>query len=118
MDQIYTTQLAATVASSAALSEAVEISGQVMGGIITPAALEATTVIGFKVSEARNGTFVPLRNVDNGLVQVTVTLDAAAGYPLLDELRAWPAFKVWTCTTAGVDVTQTAARAFKFVAKG
>lgn len=118
MDQIETTQLAATVDASAAISDVIETPHQALGGLITPAALEATTVIGFKVCEAKNGTFVPLKDETNALVYVTVTLNAAGGYPLPEEVRNFPYFKIWTCTTGGVDVAQSAARSFKLVAKG
>jgi hypothetical protein len=41
-------------------------------GLKTPAALDATTAIGFKVAESQDGTFLPLYDEDNALVQAAV----------------------------------------------
>lgn len=107
----------ATVANGAAISGAIDYRGFAMGGLITPAALTATTVIAFKVASNPNGTFTPLYNASNALVEVTVTVDASKAYPLPDELSGWPYFKLWTEASAA-DVNQAAARTFEIVMKG
>lgn len=118
MEEITTIQSNPVIALGANISALIDNSQHITGGFITPAALEANTVIGFKVATKRNGTFVALRNASNALVQVPVTLNASYAYPLPEEVKAFPFFKIWTCTTAGVDVNQTAARTFELALKG
>ena len=85
-------------------------------GIKTPAALEAATVIGFKVCESKDGTFLPLYDDTNALVTVTVELAEARAYAAPDEIFYWRYVKLWS-QAAGVDVDQAAARDFVIVLK-
>jgi hypothetical protein len=101
----------------AGLSDAIDFRPYAGGGFITPATLDATTVIGFQVS-ADGVTFLPLCDKDNALVKVTVTLDAAKAYPLPDELYGWSHFKLFCMTTAGAAVNQTGAKTFTLHLKG
>lgn len=105
------------IATSAALSNAIDYRGFAMGGLITPSALEATTKIGYKVATTANGTYTPLYSSSNALVETTVALDASRAYPFPDELSGWAFFKLWT-EASGSDVAQTAARTFQVVMKG
>jgi hypothetical protein len=108
--------VAAVIPINTAESNIVDATWAAAVGLKTPAALEATTVIGFKVAESQDGTFLPLYDEDNALVQATVTLNAARAYALPDKLFAWPYFKLWA-QAAGVDVNQTAARSFVVLLK-
>jgi len=101
----------ATIPINTAESNIIDTTWAAAVGLKTPAALEANTVIGFKVAESQDGTFLPLYDEDNALVEATVILNAARAYALPDKLFAWPYFKLWT-QAAGVDVNQAAARTF------
>ncbi len=108
--------VSAAVANGAALSGIIDNTWGAAGGLKAPAALEATTVIGFKVAESQDGTFLPLHDASGTLVEVAVDAAAAKAYALPDELFPWPYFKLWT-EAAGADVLQTAERAFGVVFK-
>jgi hypothetical protein len=108
----------ATIASGAAVSEVLDLREMAGGTIITPATLNATTVIGFKVCDTESGTFVPLYDQDNSLVYLTVQVDASRAYPLPDELFGAQFFKLWACTTGAADVDQTGSKAFALMLKG
>lgn len=118
IDRKHNKSAAVTVAGSGNLSSAFNMENYAGGLLITPAALNATTVIGFKVSATEGGTYVPLCDQQGNLVTITVTLNAAKAYVLPDELFGASYVKVWCCTTAGVDVAQDAARAFTVLLKG
>ncbi len=104
------------IAATAAESDVIDATWPAGAGLITPAALEASTKIAFKVSPSKDGEFLPLYDESNVLVEVTVTLDAAKAYALPDAVFAWPYFKLWT-EAAGVDVAQTTERTFLVVLK-
>ena len=106
-----------TVAQSAHFSDAIDLREVWLARLFTPAALTATTVIGFYASDD-DVTYAPLKDQYNALVQITVTLDAAGAYVLPSEVLGCNFIKIWTCTTAGVDVDQAAARTFKLSLKG
>jgi hypothetical protein len=90
---------------------------QIIGGFITPTALETSTKIAFKVCMTEDGTFVPLYDQYNALIEVTVTLDASRAYILPLELARFPYWQIW-CEASGVDVDQdTAARTFQVFGK-
>jgi hypothetical protein len=104
------------VANGGAVSAVIDATWASAQGIKTPAALEATTKIGFQVSESAGGTFLPLYDELNALIEVTVTLNAGRGYAVPEKVKAWPYFKLW-CENAGSDVNQTADRTFIIVQK-
>jgi hypothetical protein len=107
-----------TIGNGTALSGAINSQLFPGGSIITPAAWTAAS-IGFKVCSTPDGTFVPLRDQIGALVQITgVVIDAAAAYPLPDELFGCLYFKLWSCTAAGVDTNQGADRVLTVVLKG
>jgi hypothetical protein len=106
----------ATISSGAAVSTPVDSTWAAAQGLITPAALEATSKIGFKVCATSDGTFQPLYDEFNAIVEVPVTLNAARAYALPDKLFTWPYFKLWT-QASGVDVNQTADRTFVVMQK-
>ena len=103
--------IAVTIANGEALSSLIDMTWAAAQGLKTPAALEATTKRAFKVAESQDGTFLPLYDDANNLVEMSVELAEARAYALPDELFAWPYVKLWT-EAARVDVDQTADRAF------
>lgn len=105
-----------TIAISTAISDVYDNRSGMAAGFITPAALTATTTIGFKVCSSEDGTFLPLYSnaATPVLIASAVTVDAAYAYQIPDAVRFWPYFKIWT-HAAGVDVNQAAARTFKVV---
>ncbi len=88
------------------------------GGLLqTPAAWTAGS-IAFKVCDTPDGTFVPLRDKTAALVEITdVVANAAAAYPLPDELFGALDFKIWS-ETNGSDTNQAAARSLTVTLKG
>lgn len=108
--------VSASIAQGAAVSGVIDNTWAAGGGLITPGALTATSVIAFKVCNTQGGTFAPLYDQSNALVEVTVQVDASRAYPLPDELFAWPYFKLWTEASAA-DVNQGAERVFTVVLK-
>jgi hypothetical protein len=108
----------ATIAASAAISAAIDNSGISGGAVLVPGTWTAAN-IGFKVCNTKGGTFVPLRDQAGSLVQITnVQTGEADAYTLPDELFGCLWFKVWSCTSAGVDTNQAAERACTVMAKG
>jgi len=108
--------IAATIAAGAAESSLIDVTWAAGLGLKTPAALEAETKIAFKVAECQDGTFLPLYDDTNTLVEITVTLNEARAYALPDEIFYWRYIKLWT-EAAGMDVAQTAERAFVITLK-
>lgn len=109
-----------TIANGGNLSAAIDMREFAGGMLHIPAALEATTVIGFKVCPTKDGTFVPLRKNDGTktLDYIETQLNEAGAYPLLDGLFGGFFVKIYLMTTAGVAVNQTADRAFTVTLKG
>jgi hypothetical protein len=108
----------AAIANNAAISGAIDNRAASGGSVITPAAWTDAN-IGFKVCATVDGTFVPLRDQTGALVQITsVQTSEADAYPLPDELFGCLFFKLWSCTAAGVDTNQGAARTLTIVQKG
>jgi hypothetical protein len=111
------TVLAATIAINTAESNVINMSDYSGGQVITPAAWTSAP-IAFKVCSTPDGTFVPLRTQAGALVEITnVVANAAAAYPLPDELFGALYFKLWS-ETAGSDTNQTAARSLVVTLKG
>jgi hypothetical protein len=108
--------VAAVIPINTAESNIIDATWAAAAGLKIPAALEANTSIGFKVCESQDGSFLPLYDETNALVQASVTLNAARAYALPDALFAWPYFKLWS-QNAGVDVSQAAARTFTVLLK-
>lgn len=104
-------------AGGAGLSNAIDFRQFAGGSFITPATLDATTVIGFQVSND-GATFATLYDKTNALIYATVTLNASRAYPLPDELFGFAWFKIFCCTTGGVAVNQTGAKVFTINLKG
>ena len=100
----------------AAESSLIDVTWAAGLGLKTPAALEANTKIAFKVAESQDATFLPLYDDTNTLIEMTVTLNEARAYVLPDEIFYWRYIKLWT-EAAGVDVAQTAERAFLITLK-
>ena len=111
-----THSIVVTIATGAAVSNIIDLTWGAGLGLITPAALEATTKIGFKVAESQDATFLPLYDDANTLVEVTVTLNEARAYALPDGIFAWPYAQLWA-EAAGVDMVQTADRDFTITLK-
>ncbi len=109
----------ATVPSGQARSQAIFYQPYALGGFVTPAALDATTVIGFEVSNDGEN-FSPLWNgaATDALIYKTVALNASHGYALPDELAGFAYFKIFCMTTGGAAVNQTAERIFSVNLKG
>jgi len=109
--------IAAAIPADAAESNVIGFADFSGGQVITPAAWDAAA-IAFKVCSTPDGTFVPLRDQTGALVEITgIVANAAAAYPLPDELFGSLYFKLWS-ETAGVDTNQTAARALTVTLKG
>jgi hypothetical protein len=101
-----------TIANGASESDTIDLTRVVEGVIIKPATLDATTVLGFKVCGNANGTFVTLYDSSGTLVAITVSLTAAQAIEIPRSVLSNNYIKLFTCTTAGVAVTQTGAKAF------
>ncbi len=99
------------VANGESESGAFELAWAAGAGVITPAALDATTCIAFKVSDAIDGTFLPLYDDTNAVVEITVELAEARAYVVPDGVFAWRYAKLWM-EAAGGDVGQSADRTF------
>jgi hypothetical protein len=113
----FSSKLAVTIAASEAISEAVAFMNFAGGLLQTPAAWTAGS-IAFKVCDRPDGTFIPLRDKTAALVEITsIVANAAAAYPLPDELFGALYFKIWS-ETNGSDTNQTAARSLTITLKG
>ncbi len=108
--------ITAVIASGEAESGIIDLTWAAGMGIVTPAALDATTVIGFKVCDSKDGTFQPLYDDTGTLVTVTVDVAAAAAYAAPDGVFAWCYAKLWA-QAAGADVDQSADRTFTIALK-
>ncbi len=108
--------ITAVIVATAALSDVIDTTWAAGMGLKTTDGLEATTKIGFKVAETKDGDYAPLYDGTNALVEITVQLDAARAYPLPDEVFAWRYVKLWA-QAAGADVAQSADRTFIVVLK-
>lgn len=104
-----------TVASGGAISDVYENMHGIAWGFYTPATLEATTCVGFKVCDTPTGTFLPLYDEYAALVTIAVTVNAAKAYNMPMSVKNWPYIKIWTQNGSGTDVNQTADRAFTVV---
>ena len=103
-----------TVSASASLSSVYDNSEGITSGIVIPSALEATTKLAFYVCDIVDGTYVPLYDTSNVLIEITVAVNAARAYPVPEQLKLWPYIKIWT-EASGSNVTQTADRVFTFM---
>jgi hypothetical protein len=109
-----TSHVTLTIASGAALSEAVDMREYAGGVLRLPAAWTAAS-LAFQHSDTANGTFQPLYKSDNSLVEMTVA--ASRDYALPDQLFGCAFVKLWS-ETAGSNVNQGADRAFALHLKG
>lgn len=106
------------IAENEAESNAFDMSIFSGGSVLFPAAWTDASA-GFKVCGTLDGTYVPLRDGSGALVQITgIITNAAAAYPLPDELFGCRFVKLWSCTSEGVATNQAAARALIAVLKG
>ncbi len=105
-----------TIAEGEAESSPFEMKWAAGAGILTPAALTATTVIAFKVASTIDGTYVALYDDAGALIEVAVDVAAAKAFAVPDELFAWPYVKLWA-EAAGADVDQASARTFTVTLK-
>jgi hypothetical protein len=109
--------IAALIAAGAAVSTVIGMADFSGGHVVTPAAWTAGS-IAFQVCDTPGGTFVPLRSSAGALVEITnIVTNAAAAYPLPDELFGALYFKVWS-ETSGSDTNQAAARSLTITLKG
>lgn len=108
----YSQQQPHKILSGQSESDPVVFAGFEKGQITTPAALDATTKIAFKVSADGGSTWTDLRNASNTLVEITVDLSASHTYPLPTELAGAERFKIWA-EASGSGVSQAADRAFQ-----
>jgi hypothetical protein len=95
-------------ADSASLSGAFDMRGAAGLQIIMPAAW-TTADIGFKISTAINGTFVPLYDDEGTLIFVDGPA-ASKAYNAPPELYPSQFAKLWSINSTGTAVVQTAAR--------
>jgi hypothetical protein len=107
----------ASIAINTAESNVISMADFSGGLLHTPAAWTAGS-IAFKVCDRPDGTFIPLRDKTAALVEITsIVTNAAAAYPLPDELFGALYFKLWS-ETAGSDTNQVAARSLTITLKG
>lgn len=107
-----------TIASGAALSEAMDLGRWVgdAGLVGVPSAWTAAN-LGFKVSDAIDGTYSPLRDDTGAIVEVSgIQTGAAAWYKLPEGLRGARFVKLWS-QNSGSDANQAAARSLVMVVK-
>ena len=112
------TSVTATIASGAALSDAIDVRAYGAGIVIMPAAWTAAD-LGIQVCATATGTFVPLLDTSNGY-GTDVSVDAVAAgkaYPLPDYIFAASYIKLWSHNGSGVAVNQDAARTFTVMLK-
>lgn len=109
----------ATILNGAAISNSIPMANFSGGSLIFPAAWTAAAAA-FKVCSTPAGTFVPLRDQSGVIVEITnIVINAAAAYPLPDELFGCLFFQVWSETPgAGTDANQGANRILTVVLKG
>lgn len=106
-----TKQLSVTIASGAAVSGAIDMTGYAAGIVILPAAWTEAD-LGLKVCGSAEGTFAPLLDLSNGY-GTDVSIDGAVAgkaYPLPLMAFAAPYIQLWSHDGAGADVNQDAAR--------
>ena len=104
-----------TIASGAALSEAFDFSRVAMGVVQLPADWTAAD-IGFQVSTAEAGTYVPLYDEDGALVEISSPAASQAHVlPVKTAGCLW--VKLWS-QSGGVSVNQGADRALTVAGKG
>jgi len=97
--------LTATVTAGLSASNAVDLGGISNVGLIVPSTFDGTQ-ISFQVSDIFAGTYVPLYDIYNSPVQMTVAPSRA--YDLPGELTEWRFLKVFCTTTqAGSDTVFT-----------
>ena len=91
-------QTLVTIATDDDLTPAIDITGASFGGLLIPATVNGTS-LSFTVSNAVDGTFYPLNDVDNASIALTITSATAAAVALPAELFAFNFFKI-VCATA------------------
>lgn len=108
----------ATIAESAAQSNAIELRGA-GGAILGPAAWTAADIC-LLVSDRQAGTYSLLRDSIGTMIRLTnIPTGAAFTRPLPDEVYAWPWMKLVSTNTASeAEVNQAAARTIQVVMKG
>lgn len=88
------------------------------GSLISPPSWTEAN-IGFMVSDAVDGSFVPLCDQAGSLVQISnVATGDSMAYPLPDELFGCHFFQLWSCDSGGIEVGQAAERSFTVLLKG
>jgi len=105
-------EISATIATGESESNALDFRNVYEAVVSKPATLDATTVLGFKVSGSKNGTFVTLYDDTGTLVYITVSLTAVQALYLPRKVMSNNFVKLFTCTTGGVAVAQTGAKVF------
>lgn len=107
------------IASGAALSEVFNFSAFANGIIVVPTAWTAAN-IGFKVCDTDSGTFVPLKDDEGAIIEITnVITNASYGYAIPDKVFGAKFVKLWSKNTASeADVNQSSARSLGVVVKG
>lgn len=97
-----------TIANGAAVSGAFNMERYSMGLLHMPAAWTAAS-IGFQVSSTLAGTYVPLYDKNNTLVQISGST-TSRGYALPAEVAACRYVKLWSQDGAASGTNQGAAR--------
>ena len=98
-----------TIAAAAALSDEFKMEGYSEILIFMPAAWTAAS-IGFHVTDASGGTFVPLFDADGDEIETTAAVDQAYSITTV----SGPYAKLWS-QTAGTGVAQVAERSITVV---
>jgi hypothetical protein len=94
--------LTLSVAAGATLSATGDTTGYANMGLIVPSTFDGST-ISFQVSDQSAGTYVPLYDITNTPVAMTVA--ASRAYDLPGELMAWRFVKVQTGTAQATTAT-------------
>ena len=116
---LFNKRVTVTIASGAALSEAIPVGDLVAdaGLVIMPGTWTAAN-LGFKVADVENGVYVPLRDETGTLVEISgIQTGAAGAYKLPASLRGAPYVKLWS-ESSGSDANQAGARSIILVGKG
>jgi len=105
-----------TIAESAHLSGAIDMRDY-SGGILVMPAAWTTADIGFHISDAIDGTFVPLKDHDDAYVVVDAP-DVDTAFELPPEIFGAHFVKLWSTDGAGANTAQAAARSLLVMLKG
>jgi len=111
-----TSKVVVSIANGANLSDAFDMRLYTMGVVHMPAAWTAAS-IGFKVSDAKAGTYQPLYDDNGTLVQIDSPA-ASKNYTLPTPVANCAWVKLWSQDGSGTNTNQGAARSLTISLKG